>query len=168
MRLKQKQWLLFALMVSISVLPQLSDAEHTRVTHPNVIGVEMLGRGLLYSVQFDRMLDDDFAAGISLGTVSAQSQTVTLIPVYMNYYFKREQGSLLATAGVDVVASGNSANGSKATVSGLEFPSNSVLPLFGFGYENRSDANFLFRVNGYGIIASTFIPWIGFTFGYAF
>jgi hypothetical protein len=45
----------------------------------------------------------------------------------------------------------------------------SVLPVFGIGYENRSDQGFLFRATGYIAYADkTLKPWGGVSLGYAF
>jgi hypothetical protein len=150
-------------------------AEATRVTNPSAINLEVLGRGLLYSISFDRVLNDDLAAGIGFGTTTlnnldgtSSGVSTALIPVYINYYFMRDAGSLFVTGGATIVGNSSGANGLKANFSGLQFNSTPVLPTFGLGYENRGDSGFLFRVTGYGIIGQTLAPWVGFTLGYAF
>ncbi len=158
-----------------AILPHPSFAEHTRVTNPNSIGIEVLGRGLLYSIQFDRVLNDDLAAGIAFGAIATKTasgtdsgKTASFIPVFMNYYFAREQGSIYATAGATLVTNASDLNGLSANMSSLTFSSNAILGTVGLGYENRSDNGFLFRICGYGIIGTTIVPWVGFNFGFAF
>ena len=41
-----------------------AQAQHTRMTNPNSLAVEGLGRGILYSIQFDRAVSDDLVAGV--------------------------------------------------------------------------------------------------------
>jgi hypothetical protein len=144
----------------------LARAEHTRITNPSALNLEVLGRGLLYSVSFDRVMNDELAAGIGIGSTSlVGSGTATMIPVYVNYYFQKDQGSLYATGGATLVA-GDDISDSKSSFGSVEL--NNVVPTFGVGYENRGDSGFLFRVTGYGIVAEKLTPWVGFTFGYAF
>lgn len=144
-------------------------AEHTRVTNPSAFGLELLGRGIGYTIFFDRVLDDDLVAGIGYGTasVSGQATSARLIPAYFNYYLARQQGSLYVTAGATMVMNSGDVQGGSTSIGGITINSG-VLPTFGVGYENRSDAGYLFRVAGYGMIAESFSPWAGFSLGYSF
>lgn len=150
-------------------------AEHVRVTNPNALNVEFLGRGMLYSISFDRVVNDDLVAGVGFGTTSLRTLTdvdtgvsTALIPIYVNYYFMREGSSPFATLGANIVTNSANAADLKSTYSGIEFGSRAVQPTFGVGYESRSDAGFLFRVSIYGIYAETLSPWGGLTLGYCF
>lgn len=152
----------------------LLTGEHTRVTNPNAFSLEVLGRGGLYSVNFDRVLTDEFVAGIGYGsltgrsTVGTSQETVkaTVIPLYVNYYFQRSAGSVFATAGMSMVRFDGSRFDAKLGNYALE--DNGIVPGFGVGYENRGDYGFLFRITGYAFITENITPWLGFTFGYAF
>ena len=162
-------------LILATELSNVARAEATRITNPNAINLEVLGRGLLYSISFDRVLSDDLAAGIGFGTVglnnidgTGSNQSTALIPVYINYYFMRDSGSLFVTGGATLVGNSSGANGLKANFSGLQFNSTPVLPTFGAGFESRGDSGFLFRVTAYGIIGQTLSPWVGFTLGYSF
>ena len=164
-----------AALGAVGVGSQPARAEHTRVTNPNAVSLELLGRGLLYGISFDRVVSDDLVAGASFGRVSLNdlagndvNSSTTLIPVYMNYYFMREAGSAFITAGADLVLNSDEVKGRKAAYSGVEFSSTPLLPTFGVGYENRSDAGFLFRVAAYGIIGNKLAPWLGFSMGFSF
>ena len=138
-------------------------AEHTRPTYPTVVGVEALGRASSASVFFDRMLSDDFGAGFGFG-----GGAISMVPVYGNYYFQSAQGSIFATAGVSLVLDLDRARGQQ-TASANWVVNESVIPLFGLGYENRSDQGYLFRATGYLAYANqTFKPWAGISLGYAF
>lgn len=150
-------------------------AEDTRMTYPNVVGIEAFGRGLLFGVTYDRVVNDDIVAGVAYGSASLNDvngvdtgRKTGLIPVYMNYYFTREGGSLFGTIGATLVTDSTAANGNVANVGGVKFSSSAVLPTIGLGFEERSDTGFLFRVAAYGIFGKSYAPWFGFTFGYAF
>lgn len=167
---------LFPLLLSfaLSALPA-NAGEHVRVTNPNSIGVELLGRGMLFSITYDRVVNDDIVAGAGVGSTSLRTLgdadtglRTGLIPIYVNYYFMREGGSPFATLGANIVTNSSGANGLKSTFSGMEFGSRAVQATFGVGYENRNDAGFLFRVSVYGIYAQTLSPWAGLTLGYCF
>jgi hypothetical protein len=165
------------LIIALALLatPVAAHAEHTRVTNPNALGFEIFGRALQYGFQFDRVISDDLAAGVGFGFTPTEradgtdaNQKATLFPVYVNYYFTRDAGSLLATAGATLVSDHGEVSGLKSALGSLEFPSNAILPTVGLGYENRGDTGFLFRVNAYAIAGKSIVPWLGFGFGYAF
>jgi len=150
-------------------------ADNVRVTNPNAISVEALGRSLMYSVNFDRAMNEDMVAGFGFGGTPTKNAagasagiTATMFPVYFNYYFLRDQGSLFATGGVSILTNSTSVNGLTSNPGGLDFNSSSVLPNFGVGYENRGDTGFLFRFTAYAIVGKSLAPWIGFSLGYAF
>jgi hypothetical protein len=159
---------------ALSAIPAMA-GEHVRVTHPNAVSLELLGRGMLYSFTYDRVVNDDLVAGVGIGstalrTLDDQDADVRtgLIPIYVNYYFMREGGSPFATLGANIVTNSSAANQLKSTYSGMEFGTRAVQVTFGAGYESRSDAGFLFRVSVYGIYAKTVSPWAGLTLGYCF
>lgn len=161
--------LVLGLILSSSFLHPEAHAQHTRRTNPNTIAVEGLGRGVLYSVQFDRVVSDDLSAGFGFGTVGATIGTSQpLIPFYMIYYLNRDARSVFVTAGASWLVNGAAAGGQVSSLGSMTFPASGVIPNFGLGYESRSDSGFLFRVAAYGLITTTFNPWFGFTFGYSF
>ncbi len=149
---------------------------HSRVTYPSAVSLEVLGRSMLYSVNFDQVLNDNIAAGVGFGSVSMQvhntdidaGKTATFIPAYMNYYFNKAANSPFVTGGVTLILNHSSIKGLDTSTGGLQIPTSSVMPTFGAGYESRSDTGFLFRVTGYLIAGKDLTPWLGFSFGYGF
>ena len=168
--------LLQLVVVASSILLSLAaQAEHTRITNPNALGLELLGRGMLYTLNYDRVISDDMSAGFGIGTVSTRflndqdtGKSATLVPAYLNYYLTRDAGSLFGSAGVTLVTNSSDVKGFKSSTGNLEFPSGAILPTFGVGYENRGDAGFLVRVTAYGVLGKSLTPWLGFMFGFAF
>jgi hypothetical protein len=155
-------------------------AANTRATNPNAVSAEILGRGGTWSIAFDHAVDENLAAGVGIGgngtevrgntslgtSVTVNTGQVTTIPVYVNYYFSQEQGSLFGTLGATLYAENTQGRTSRPGSFDLDA---SVLASAGIGYENRSESGILFRVAGYAFLANDEIaPWGGFTMGYSF
>ncbi|MBU6374399.1 MAG: hypothetical protein KGQ59_00225 [Bdellovibrionales bacterium] len=162
--MKLKIFAFFGLVLSLfSWSTPNARAASTRPTYPTVIGVEGLGRASSASVFLDRMLDENFAAGVGFG-----GGPISIVPVYANYYLGGEQGSLYVTGGVSLVMNLSKVRQQESPGAGWKM-TESVLPIFGAGYENRSDQGYLFRVTGYMAYADKkFEPWAGVSLGYAF
>lgn len=151
-------------------------SDNTRPTYPTAIVLELGGRGLLYSISIDRVLTEDFVVGLGIGTAQTRladgatnaNTTATLIPAYVNYYFMRAAGSIFVTGGATLVANSGSVQDLKTNPAGLQLNNTPLQLTLGVGYELRSDAGFLFRATGYGIIAGSFAPWMGLSVGYTF
>jgi hypothetical protein len=151
-----------------------AEGEHTRATVSDALGVEVLGRGLLWGVTYDRAVNDDMAAGFGFGTVGTKNRAsgvdtntpAYILPVYFNYYFLQEQGAPFVTGGANVVLNNSEVKTYKAGLSTLEFSSAPVIPTLGFGYENRSETGFMVRGTAYALIGDNVAPWFGFYFGY--
>ncbi len=163
--------LLAGLLVAVS-----AQAEHTRVTNPNALSLEMFGRSALYTIGFDRVVNDDIVAGIGFGSVplaevgggAKVGKSASFVPVYVNYYFAREGGSLYATGGASIVMNSDTSRGYATEYGGMVLGNKTILAHFGLGFESRSDNGFLFRLAGYGVVAQAVYPWFGLTLGWAF
>lgn len=163
------------LLATLSFSASIS-AAHTRVTYPSVVSVEMLGRAMLWSINYDQVLNDNMSVGVGYGSVSTflrgtdidSGRSATFIPAYMNYYFIQDGNSPFITAGVSLITNHASVKNYDTATGGLELPASSVMPTFGGGFESRSDNQFLFRAAGYLIAGRRIAPWLGFSFGYAF
>ena len=153
----------------------MAAGEDTRATLPDALSVEALGRSFLWSVNYDRVLSDDFAAGFGFGMTATKTvingvdtdTSAKIVPLYANYYFMPTQASLFLTGGVDIVLNINEVKTYKTSVGESEFNSSAVIPTFGLGYENRADAGFLVRGAVYALVAKSVKPWFGMSFGYA-
>lgn len=113
---------------------------------PSTLSLEVLGRGGLYSLNFDHSLSESVGLGIGMSYISAQagdtSASLLFIPLYTNVYFSPYNHRPFFTAGLDVV------NG-QVTSADLPISGTGVLPNIGFGYEYRGDGGFLFRLAPY-------------------
>lgn len=162
--------------IFVSIFGGNAQAAHTRVTYPSAVSVEMLGRAMLYSVNFDQVLNDDIAVGFGLGSAATMTRVTeldtdtaaTFLPAYMNYYFMKEAGSPFITAGMTLITNHSSVKNFETKTGNLEIPSSNVMPTFGGGYENRGDNGFLFRGAVYFAAGRKLTPWLGFSIGYGF
>jgi len=172
--LKRGIRLTLAALAHTFLLVQTAQAvtNNTRATNPSALSVELGGRGLLYSLNFDRVLSDNLAAGIGFGNVTASSsvssQSSPVIPVYFNYYFMPEAGSFYLTGGADLITNASVMAGLVSSSAGLSLSASPILVTVGAGYEYRSDAGYLVRAAAYGVYGSSLVPWGGVSFGYSF
>lgn len=167
---------IFAIVLSFMMGQAFAADPNTRPTNPTAVSIEAAGRALMWSVNLDRALSDNFSAGMGIGTVGMNdlagndaNQTAVMIPVYGNYYFIKEAGSPYVTAGVSLVTNSGSVQDLKSKAGNLQFSSSPITFNFGAGYEYRSDAGYLFRLAVYGLYAGhNLAPWAGITIGYSF
>src|SRR4051812_18289452 len=102
---------LVAVLTSYSAFARTTHVEtsvdNVAEERPNAIAGELFGRGLLYSINYDRSLNDSFAigAGFSYWSVSSyySKTSVVVVPVYGNYYFSPDSHRGFLTAGLDFV-----------------------------------------------------------------
>lgn len=133
---------------------------------PNAVSLEILGRGGLYSLNYDRMLTDDFALGAGFSSYSVSSGNsnakALIFPIYGNYYFTGGPHRWFATAGANVISASGNLDGD-AQISG-----SGVAGTLGGGYEYRGDSGFLFRAAPYVFVGNASGLWLGLSLGYAF
>jgi hypothetical protein len=149
-------------------------ADDARPVNPNAVSIELLGKGFLYTLNYDRALTEDVFAGIGFGSVglnnalgNSSNVTADMFPVYVGYYFVREHGTPFVEVGASAITS-NNVKGLVSDLGNMTFSSSQILPFAGLGYEERTDFGFLFRVTGYAMCGQNVKPWFGATFGYAF
>ena len=137
-----------------------------RATMPNDIGIELLGKALIYSFSYQRMLGTTFGLEAGLGALgsggaSSSGTSIVFIPVSAKIYLIPKDGTLYLTGGpVLVTASTSSGPFDNAT----DFYGN-----VGLGFEFRSPGGFLFRGTAYTLFAGGgYFIWPGITIGYAF
>jgi hypothetical protein len=134
------------------------------ITAPNAIYVELLGSGLLYSINYDRLITDYLGARIGIGYVPDGSLSLTTIPITVSLFpFGASSSKLEIGAGVVQASLGNTKVGSTTGGTYLGY-----VGILGYRLEPR-DGGFLFRfaftpfiLNGH------FQPYLGVSFGLAF
>ena len=162
--------LLLAIVLSLGGSPAYAQVEReeviTRVSLPNDVGIEMLGRGLLYSFYYQRMLNKTVAVDFGLSALGSSdeddSSSLIFVPFGGKIYLIPKNGSIfLAGGGVYLSASTDSGPFDAIT--------DATYAYVGLGMELRQPGGFLFRGQVYNLIAdgNTFI-WPGLSVGFAF
>lgn len=135
------------------------------VSRKNAISIELLGRGGIYTINYDYAFGNDVAAGLGLATWSASTTganvTLFIIPVYANYYFSSGASRPYLTGGLDIVTGSGALDTST-------FSGTGAVAVLGGGYEYRSDGGFLFRAAPYIFVGAKLAFWIGLSFGFTF
>lgn len=138
----------------------------TRVTRPNAVYVELLGKGFFYSVGYDHMIFKWLGVGGSFSYFKLDEVPTMFINPYASFYPAGGiHNALIMQLGANFIYFGQDHNNFMPIwdgAEGFEFCGN-----FGIGYEYRGA--FLFRVMGMAYFNEDgVIPWFGLTFGGAF
>jgi hypothetical protein len=133
----------------------------------NVISLEVLGRGIYYSLNYDRMIHPYFAVGagfsfLGLNGRGGPERSMINIPLYSNVYLSKASARMFLTGGVNLVH----ISGEVDRSSGLA--NMNVAPVFGAGYEFRHENGFVFRLTPYVAMAPQTTLWVGASLGGSF
>ncbi|HEV8382296.1 MAG TPA: hypothetical protein VGQ29_11955 [Gemmatimonadales bacterium] len=138
----------------------------TRATMRNDFGVEVLGKALLYSFSYQRMVGTSFGleAGFAAfgGGSASGSSTIAFFPLSAKVYLFPKNGSLYLTGGAVLITA--STNSGPFSDNAAAFYGD-----VGLGFEARSRSGFVFRSTLYGLFGGgSYFIWPGVTIGYAF
>lgn len=162
-------WILLLLLLPLTAGDATAQEAAPPVTARNAFYVELLGNGLFYSMNYDRLFTDQVSGRVGLMFLGAASDegsaAVTATPLMVNYLFGRGNSHFEAGVGILVVS------GAVDDVPGEEDQSFSGAigtGTLGYRYQ-RPGGGFVFRV-GLTPFFSTqaFGPWFGISFGYGF
>jgi len=177
--------ILFSSVLSILLFSSIAQPVRAQVTAPNGIYFELLGNGLLYTINYDRFVSDDISlrAGfeyIGLGASDPSgggesiSVSMMLVPITFNYFFASHNNGMIGSskfelgAGVVIVNLSANATGSAGTLfsgSGVGVGGTATI---GYRYQ-PSDGGFIFRIGFTPIFGpGGFVPFGGLSLGYAF
>jgi len=145
------------------------DVTLARTALPNDLGIELLGRSIIYSFSYQRTLTpliglEVSVSGLGSGATSGgASETVLFGGAGGRLYFMHKDASPFVTAGAVMIS---------ATTDAGPFGSDHSTANYGYtglGFEFRSRAGLLFRGTAYGLFANNaYFIWPGLTVGYAF
>lgn len=131
----------------------------TRDSLKTDFGVELLGKGGIYSFSYQRMLDSRFAVHASLEALGGSEALIVAVPVGVTAYLVNKDGSPFVTGGASFLSGGLDLGDIESTVYGFT----------GLGFEYRAQSGFVFRGTAYALIYSgEFLIWPGLMVGYAF
>jgi hypothetical protein len=128
----------------------------------NMIGFEGLGRGLLYSLYYERALDHR----VSLGGGVIFHKYGYSVPLYANIFLNQNENAYL-TAGALFLSPETYLNETNKQAKVM-----SVMPTVGIGIQKIFSNDSFFRATLYGIALNgpipLAIPWVGASFGKVF
>lgn len=159
--------IMYVTVLAIGLLiPENSTMAGSRKETPNDMSLELLGKCLLYSFSYQRMLGESFGLDVAVSMLgsgsSGSSSSILFFTGGGRVYFLDKNASPFIGGGFVAVSS--------STSSGPFSSSNSdsyayLTP----GFEYRSEGGFLVRGSVYALIANGgFFIWPGLTVGVAF
>lgn len=136
-----------------------------RATMRNDVGIELLGKAVVYSFSYQRMVGNSLGLEVAVGALggggSSTSSTLLFVPVSAKFYLIPKDGTLYLTGGAVLV--------SASTTSGPFDNATDFYGDAGLGFEFRSTGGFLFRGTAYVLFANGgYFIWPGLSLGYAF
>ncbi len=138
-----------------------------RATMRNDVGIELLGKALIYSFSYQRMVGPSLGLEAGLGALggsggSSSSTAILFVPVSAKVYLIPRDGTLYLTGGA-VLATASTSSGP------FDNSATNFYGQAGLGFEFRSSGGFLFRGTAYGLFGGGgYFIWPGLTVGYAF
>lgn len=136
-------------------------AQESKAQLPNDVSIELLGRCLVYSFSYQRLVNEN--VGLELGTslLGGSEESVLFFSAGARLYALRSNASPCISAGIVAVTA--------STGSGPFSSDNSTsYGYVGPGFEYRSSGGFVFRGTVYFLIRDGFFVWPGVQCGIAF
>jgi hypothetical protein len=174
------------------VLVPIGDAQTQGVRAPNSVYAEGLGAGLLYSINYERLVTEDIgvragfgywsvsSSASSGGTTATSSASALTIPITVSYLGVRGRKSALEVGGGLTVLHlsgsssgfGVSSNGSDTSALGVAMIGYRLHPVDGAGFQFRVGGMVL-GAKGLGFSATNpdsfgFLPWLYLSLGASF
>jgi len=137
-------------------------------SHPNAVTLEFMGRAVAYSLDYDRAVSDQLTLGLGISSWEESwrwadyHSTVTVVPLYGNYYLSQKPSRGYFSAGLDLIEVSRTAGNNNS------FMNNGVAVTAGAGYETRDPSGFLLRLGIYLIAGRSVILSPSVSFGFAF
>jgi len=164
--------LLSKILLGWLILFQCNAAGQTQTTNfkQNQLYLELGGNGIIYSVNYERLLSENISLrggfGITPGFFFVEGTFID-IPVTASYLIGSERSKLEMGLGATFLASSN------VEVFGLDSGDQSLIILTGIvGYRYISPSGFVFRIFFTPLYSSEgdppFVPYFGLSFGFAF
>ena len=151
----------------------------------NTIYLELLGNGLLYSLNYDRMVTDKISVRAGYGgltvsqfvtdenaapgtfSITNEDVKITMIPLIVNYL--RGGGNHKLEIGGGVVLVSVDWSGTVEELGSFKLGADGALPTGNLGYRyQKSEGGFFFKASLCPFFAETMVTSVGLGFGYSF
>jgi hypothetical protein len=149
---------------AIVLLATLLKVDAVAQDQPNLVGVELLGRGLIYSVNYERNLTQRTGLGVGVAYWSIDKAHITIVPLFASWNPIGDRHSLYLAAGTTLVNGRENSFWFDNSESGFVAAATSSV-----GYQYRSPGGFVIRP-ALNILLSRHgnIAWPGLTIGRRF
>ncbi|GIV61643.1 MAG: hypothetical protein KatS3mg044_0509 [Rhodothermaceae bacterium] len=145
--------------LSLFVLTTGVSPAQTRSTLRNDFGIELLGKGYIYTFSYQHLIHPSIGLQASLMGLGGNGGGILILPVGGNLYVSPNDASPFFTVGIGYVSG----------IDDDDFIGSGSYVYVGPGFEYRSTSGLLFRATGYLLFAGDgFITWPGLHVGYAF
>lgn len=157
--------LAIALTAVVVLAPVATSADElVRERARSDIGIELLGKALLYSFSYQYTASRSFGVEAGFGFLGSgtadDNASVAFFPIGAKLYLIPRNGTVFLSGGMTIVTAG--------TDSG-PFEESATFSYLGPGIEFRSESGFLFRGTAYGLIADGEVfVWPGLAVGFTF
>jgi hypothetical protein len=158
-----------AVPVAANMQPREQEPQDDKTfSQHNAVSFEIGGRALLYSIDFDHHISDFFDVGVGFSIWnlnnywSGYNATVTVVPIYTDFYFSRHLNRPYITAGVDLINVTH--NGYSHDI----FTNSGAAAVVGLGYEIRSYSGLVLRLSADFITGRSLVFSPGVALGYGF
>jgi hypothetical protein len=129
-----------------------------RDEHPNLIGGELGGRGVLFTLNYERFLSNDIGLGVGLMAIKVSDGGVTIVPVYVSFVPGNTHSPYLSV-GATLIAGGGD----------IQDWESSWVGTVSAGYQYHSSSGFFVRpFFSYLVSEDQFLVWPGLTIGGSF
>jgi hypothetical protein len=159
-------WFLTMMIFSSAALAQ--DTLPPRKTADNTLAGELGGKGLLYTLYYERMLLPELSAtiGFSSWHFSFLYETsLTFVPIYLTYYTRGTNSHLYIDGGIDIFTISDVRTFDIWTAEGAT----GVIGVAGLGYCYRAaDGGLFFKIGPMFLLANGVHPWGNLTLGITF
>lgn len=147
-------------LVTVFFLPATLMAG-SRATAPNAVDLELLGKCLIYSFNYQRMLAEPFGLEGGVSLFGSDKESIFIFTAGAKVYFLQKDASPFVGLGYTGLTNATEKGPLKEGVNGYGY----VCP----GFEYRSEGGFLARAAVYGLITGNGVQvWPGVTIGIAF
>jgi hypothetical protein len=91
--------ILFAVSTLLSCTATTSAAAGVREDHPNLIGGELMGRGFVLTVNYERFLNNHFGLGGGVMAIGTSEGQAMIMPLYASFVTGDEHSLYLSAGG---------------------------------------------------------------------
>ena len=159
-----------SLAVLVAIVGLCCPALAQSPTSPNSIYLELLGNGLFYSLNYDRMITESFGARVGIGYVQPIEASLTTVPIMAHYLVGSGSSKLELGFGACMLLQPDWSGLSFIGSEDKEARGSQILGTATLGYRyQRTDGGFVFRVGVtpfFGVMGFNLTG--GLSFGYGF